>query len=50
MSHPSFHMVFEPDADLIYGVVTQRFRRQLRRAGIASRRSSGPAASIRSTR
>ena len=28
-------MVFEPDADLIYGVVTERFRRQLRRRGIA---------------
>jgi len=35
VTHPSFHMVFEPDADLIYGVVTQRFRRQLRRSGIA---------------
>ena len=35
VTHPSFHMVFEPDADLIYGVVTQRFRRQLRREGIA---------------
>ena len=34
VTHPSFHMVFEPDADLIYGVVTQRFRRQLRRSGI----------------
>ena len=27
-------MVFEPDADLIYGVVTKRFRRQLERSGI----------------
>jgi AraC-like DNA-binding protein len=35
VSHPSFHMVLEPDAELIYGVVTQRFRRQLRRSGIA---------------
>jgi transcriptional regulator GlxA family with amidase domain len=35
VTHPSFHMVFEPDADLIYGVVTQRFRRQLSRSGIA---------------
>jgi AraC-like DNA-binding protein len=35
VTHPSFHMVLEPDADLIYGVVTQRFRRQLRREGIA---------------
>jgi AraC-like DNA-binding protein len=35
VSHPSFHMVFEPDADLIYGVVTKRFRRELRRSGIA---------------
>jgi AraC-like DNA-binding protein len=34
VTHPSFHMVFEPDADLIYGVVTKRFRRQLRREGI----------------
>ena len=34
MTHPGFNMVFEPDADLIYGVVTQRFRRELRRAGI----------------
>jgi AraC-like DNA-binding protein len=34
VTHPSFHMVFEPDADLIYGVVTKRFRRQLRRSGL----------------
>jgi AraC-like DNA-binding protein len=35
VTHPSFHMVFEPGASLIYGVVTKRFRRQLRREGIA---------------
>jgi AraC-like DNA-binding protein len=35
VTHPTFHMVFEPDAELIYGVVTKRFRRQLRRSGIA---------------
>ncbi len=35
VTHPSFHMVFEPDADLIYGVVTERFRRQLSSRGIA---------------
>jgi AraC-like DNA-binding protein len=35
VTFPSFHMVFEPDADLIYGVVTKRFRRELRRSGIA---------------
>lgn len=34
VTHPSFHMAFEPDADLIYGVVTQRFRRRLRNHGI----------------
>ncbi len=35
VTHPSFHMVFEPDADLIYGVVTARFQRQLSSRGIA---------------
>jgi AraC-like DNA-binding protein len=35
VTHPSFHMVFEPDAERIYGVVTKRFRRELRREGIA---------------
>jgi AraC-like DNA-binding protein len=35
VTHPSFNMVFEPDAELIYGVVTKRFRRQLRHEGIA---------------
>ena len=34
VTHPAFNMAFEPEADLIYGVVTQRFRRQLRREGI----------------
>lgn len=34
VTHPTFHMAFEPDQDLIYGVVTQRFRRQLRNRGI----------------
>jgi AraC-like DNA-binding protein len=34
VTHPSFHMAFEPDADLIYGVVTERFRRRLSRKGI----------------
>jgi AraC-like DNA-binding protein len=34
VTHPSFHMAFEPDADLIYGVVTERFRRQLSSSGI----------------
>ncbi len=35
VSHPSFHMVFEPGLERIYGVVTTRFRRQLQRSGIA---------------
>ncbi|HEY6888928.1 MAG TPA: AraC family transcriptional regulator [Solirubrobacter sp.] len=35
VTFPSFNMVFEPEEDLIYGVVTKRFRRQLRRSGIA---------------
>lgn len=34
VTHPTFHMAFEPDADLIYGVVTERFRRRLSRKGI----------------
>jgi AraC-like DNA-binding protein len=34
VTHPSFHMAFEPDADLIYGVVTERFRRRLSSSGI----------------
>jgi AraC-like DNA-binding protein len=35
VTFPSFNMVLEPDEELIYGVVTQRFRRQLQRSGIA---------------
>lgn len=34
VTHPTFHMAFEPDADLIYGVVTKRFRRRLERSGM----------------
>jgi AraC-like DNA-binding protein len=34
VTFPCFHMVFEPDANLIYGVVTQRFRRRLQRRGL----------------
>jgi AraC-like DNA-binding protein len=34
VTHPSFHMAFEPDASLVYGVVTERFRRRLSSSGI----------------
>jgi AraC-like DNA-binding protein len=35
VTFPSFNMVFEPDREEIYGVVTKRFRRELRNEGIA---------------
>jgi AraC-like DNA-binding protein len=33
VTHPSFHMVFEPGGGKVYGVVTSRFRRQLTGSG-----------------